>query len=238
MATKIFYNGNRIIIDGHADTADECRTLTAMCDSMILSDDFETVVYEKGHAVFERVRGGESKMFDDLETRVGALEEALEVLTAKIGTLPEGKNSVIEYVDDSNTLSGNSMKKATEALLAAEAANAKASNAEQLALNSFYMAQEAMGAVTQISESVSASIERAENAANRAEEAAKKSEDETERFEDVAAEINEKIGNLPGGATIIEFFNTVKTTAEAVANVPEHRLPYTAAELEAKLSLL
>lgn len=63
MSTKIFYNDNRIIIDGHADTAEECQAITAMCDEMANSDNFKTIAYEKGHAVFERVSGGDAMMF-------------------------------------------------------------------------------------------------------------------------------------------------------------------------------
>jgi hypothetical protein len=63
MATKIFYNENRIIVDGHADTAEECRAITAMCDSMANNENFKTIVYEEGHAVFEQVSGGENMMF-------------------------------------------------------------------------------------------------------------------------------------------------------------------------------
>ena len=63
MATKIFYNEKRIIIDGHADSAEECQAITAMCDSMANNENFKTIVYEEGHAVFEQVSGGESEMF-------------------------------------------------------------------------------------------------------------------------------------------------------------------------------
>lgn len=63
MATKIFYNDNRIIIDGHADTAEECQAITAMCDSLANDKNFKTVVYEEGHAVFEQISGGDSMMF-------------------------------------------------------------------------------------------------------------------------------------------------------------------------------
>lgn len=63
MATKIFYNDNRIIIDGHADTPTECQAITAMCDSLANDENFKTIVYEKGHAVFERIDGGDAMMF-------------------------------------------------------------------------------------------------------------------------------------------------------------------------------
>ena len=267
MATKILYNGNRIIIDGHADTAEECQAITAMCDSMLQSDDFETIVYEKGHAVFERVRGGESKMFDTLEDRVAALE-------ALIGTLPEGKNTVVEYIDEAKTIGQSGLTKGTEGLLAAEAANAKASNAEQLAINAFYAAQEAAGVAQNTANNMSDAIKRAEDAANEAESWGKKAEDAADDAEEVgqagltkaneallAAEsamakasngeqlalnalyaANEalgKIGTLAEGKNnVVEYIDEVRSTAEAVANAPEHKLPYTAAELEAKLSQL
>lgn len=63
MATKIFYNDNRIIIDGHADTPEECQAITAMCDSLANDENFKTIIYEKGHAVFERIDGGDAMMF-------------------------------------------------------------------------------------------------------------------------------------------------------------------------------
>ena len=267
MATKILYNGNRIIIDGHADTAEECQAITAMCDSMLQSDDFETIVYEKGHAVFERVRGGESKMFDTLEDRVAALE-------VLIGTLPEGKNTIVEYIDEAKELGQAGLTKGNEGLLAAEASNAKASNAEQLALNAFYAAQEGVQIATQLQSDMEDAIARAENGAKRAEEAEKKAEEAQEAAEaagqvglnkaneaQVTAEAamakasngeqlalnalyaaNEalgKIGTLAEGKNnVVEYIDEVRSTAEAVANAPEHKLPYTAAELEAKLSQL
>lgn len=66
MATKIFYNDNRIIIDGHADTPQECQAITAMCDEMANSENFKTIVYEQGHAVFEQISGGDSSLFLEL----------------------------------------------------------------------------------------------------------------------------------------------------------------------------
>lgn len=81
MATKIFYNDNRIIIDGHADTPQECQAITAMCDSLANDENFKTIVYEKGHAVFERVSGGDAMMFE-------ALQVQLNELSAYVKTLP------------------------------------------------------------------------------------------------------------------------------------------------------
>ena len=102
MATKIFYNQNRIIIDGHAETAEECRAITAMCDSMANNENFKTIIYEEGHAVFEQVSGGDSMMFAmqdyvltsryDSETGYSAAE-----LVAK-GTIKARLNDLEEQV--------------------------------------------------------------------------------------------------------------------------------------------
>lgn len=56
--TKIKILDDRIIFDGHADTREECETITLMCDNLAESKDFKTVKYEKGYAEFEKVRGG------------------------------------------------------------------------------------------------------------------------------------------------------------------------------------
>lgn len=88
MSTKIFYNDDRIIIDGHAESAEGCKAITAMCDSLANDENFKTIVYEKGHAVFERVDGGDAMMFAmqdyvltaryDAETGYSAAELAMK----------------------------------------------------------------------------------------------------------------------------------------------------------------
>lgn len=104
MATKIFYNDNRIIIDGHADTAEECKAITAMCDIMANNENFKTIVYEEGHAVFERVDGGDAMMFamqdyvfqskydaevgEDYPTVKGTIAKRLEYLDDAVGYFP------------------------------------------------------------------------------------------------------------------------------------------------------
>lgn len=80
MATKIFYNDNRIIIDGHADSAEECKAITAMCDELANSENFKTIVYEEGHAVFEQINGGDSEMFAALEAQIAALKQQVAAI--------------------------------------------------------------------------------------------------------------------------------------------------------------
>lgn len=53
--TNIKILKDRIIFDGHADTRQECETITLMCDNIARSKDFKTVRYESGYAEFEKV---------------------------------------------------------------------------------------------------------------------------------------------------------------------------------------
>lgn len=53
--TNIKILKDRIIFDGHADTRQECETITLMCDNLARSKDFKTVRYESGYAEFEKV---------------------------------------------------------------------------------------------------------------------------------------------------------------------------------------
>ena len=46
---------DRIIFDGHADTAKECETITLMCDELARSEEFRTIEYRRGYAEFEKV---------------------------------------------------------------------------------------------------------------------------------------------------------------------------------------
>lgn len=54
---------DRIIFDGHADTRQECETITLMCDNLSKSKDFKTVRYESGYAEFEKVGKTEELKF-------------------------------------------------------------------------------------------------------------------------------------------------------------------------------
>ncbi len=53
--TNIKFLKNRIIIDGHADTKQECETITLLCDNLAKSKDFKTVRYKSGYAEFVKV---------------------------------------------------------------------------------------------------------------------------------------------------------------------------------------
>ena len=53
--TNIKFLKDRIIIDGHADTKEQCETITLLCNNLAKSKDFKTVRYEGGYAEFEKV---------------------------------------------------------------------------------------------------------------------------------------------------------------------------------------
>ena len=61
--TNIKMLNDRIIFDGHADSRQECETITLMCDNLAKSKDFKTVRYESGYAEFEKVGKTEELKF-------------------------------------------------------------------------------------------------------------------------------------------------------------------------------
>ena len=94
--TKIKMLKDRIIFDGHADSRQECETITLMCDNLAKSKDFKTVRYESGYAEFEKV---------------GKTEELKFALPAK-GTVTVVFDSHITKVENSYgsvTTSGNTL---------------------------------------------------------------------------------------------------------------------------------
>ena len=65
--SKILIEGNKVIIDGHANDLETCNTLTNLCDELSTSEKFRTVKYESGYGEFESVSDNEEKKFDDPE---------------------------------------------------------------------------------------------------------------------------------------------------------------------------
>lgn len=61
--SKILIEGNKVIIDGHANDLDTCNTLTNLCDELSKSEKFRTVKYESGYGEFESVSENEDKKF-------------------------------------------------------------------------------------------------------------------------------------------------------------------------------
>lgn len=235
MSTKIFYNDNRIIIDGHADTPTECQAITAMCDSMANSENFKTIVYERGHAVFERVNGGDALMFEECncdlslylsrneasmlyetkeahELSIAMLQSAIDQINSKIG-YPDIENygTIGDQLYNLNSTITEVMQLAEKAIeLAVEAKEAaadKATSAELTALDTRVIALE-------------------ESAGDS--EAITALETRVTALEDSTAD-SEAITALE---TRVDFVESMVST---IGNKTEVALPYTADELIAKL---
>ena len=61
--SKILIEGNKVIIDGHANDLETCNTLTNLCNELSTSDKFRTVKYESGYGEFESVSDNKEKKF-------------------------------------------------------------------------------------------------------------------------------------------------------------------------------
>ena len=46
---------DRVIIDGHEPTKEQCETMTLLANALAESESFKTVKYESGYAEFEKV---------------------------------------------------------------------------------------------------------------------------------------------------------------------------------------
>lgn len=61
--TKITTYNRGIIIDGHADTKEECETITLLCDSLAKDKNFKQVAYDDGYAAFQKIGKAERLRF-------------------------------------------------------------------------------------------------------------------------------------------------------------------------------
>lgn len=61
--TKITTYNRGIIIDGHADTKEECETITLLCNSLAKDENFKQVAYDDGYAAFQKVGKAERLRF-------------------------------------------------------------------------------------------------------------------------------------------------------------------------------
>lgn len=46
---------DRVIIDGHEPTKEQCETMTLLANALAESENFKTVKYESGYAEFEKI---------------------------------------------------------------------------------------------------------------------------------------------------------------------------------------
>lgn len=61
--TKIITSNNDIIIEGHANTKEECETITLLCDCLSKDKNFNQIAYDNGYAKFEKVGHTEKLKF-------------------------------------------------------------------------------------------------------------------------------------------------------------------------------
>lgn len=61
--TKITTYNRGIIIDGHADTKEECETITLLCNSLAKDENFKQVAYDDGYAAFQKIGKAERLRF-------------------------------------------------------------------------------------------------------------------------------------------------------------------------------
>lgn len=91
--TNIKLLNDRIIFDGHADTRQECETITLMCDNLAKSKDFKTVRYESGYAEFEKVEKAQELMFAPAQSSVTIIFDShvtkIDYIVAASSMLPE-----------------------------------------------------------------------------------------------------------------------------------------------------
>ena len=103
--TNIQFLKDRIIIDGHAETKQECETITLLCDNLAKSKDFKTVRYESGYAEFEKVgatnglmfapaKGSVTIIFDSHITKIDYIVAASSSLPEVTGTLTSSGQSI------------------------------------------------------------------------------------------------------------------------------------------------
>lgn len=70
--TDIRFLKDRVVFDGHAQSIEECDTITTVCDVLKNSSDFKTVRYENGYAEFERVGASKELKFAPDTTNIPA----------------------------------------------------------------------------------------------------------------------------------------------------------------------
>ena len=96
--TNIQFLKDRIIIDGHAETKEQCETITLLCDNLAKSKDFKTVRYESGYAEFEKVGATNGLMFAPAQSSVTIIFDShvtkIDYIVAASSFLPEATGTL------------------------------------------------------------------------------------------------------------------------------------------------
>lgn len=96
--TNIQFLKNRIIIDGHAETKEQCETITLLCNNLAKSKDFKMVHYENGYAEFEKVGATNGLMFAPAQSSVTIIFDSpvtkIDYIVAASSFLPEATGTL------------------------------------------------------------------------------------------------------------------------------------------------
>lgn len=108
--TNIQFLKDRIIIDGHAETKQECETITLLCDNLAKSKDFKTVRYESGYAEFEKVGATNGLMFAPAQSSVTIIFDShvtkIDYIVAASSFLPEATGTLTSSGQSIDTTEG------------------------------------------------------------------------------------------------------------------------------------
>ena len=108
--TNIQFLKDRIIIDGHAETKQECETITLLCDNLAKSKDFKTVRYESGYAEFEKVGATNGLMFAPAQSSVTIIFDShvtkIDYIVAASSFLPEAAGTLTSSGQSIDTTEG------------------------------------------------------------------------------------------------------------------------------------
>lgn len=108
--TNIKILKDRIIFEGHADSRQECETITLMCDNLAQSKDFKTVRYESGYAEFEKVGATNRLMFAPAQSSVTIIFDShvtkIDYIVAASSFLPEATGTLTSSNQSIDTTEG------------------------------------------------------------------------------------------------------------------------------------
>lgn len=107
--TKITTYNRGIIIDGHADTKEECETITLLCNSLAKDENFKQVAYDDGYAAFEKIGKAERLRFAPPVGHATPITVNGDVITINTDVNDEIWQSNAEKNLDVYSISGNTV---------------------------------------------------------------------------------------------------------------------------------
>ena len=99
---------DRVIIDGHEPTKEQCETMTLLANALAESNNFKIVEYRDGYAEFEKVGKAEKLKFAEEGTEIVVNSTTLETTLHTAGKYCD-KNILVKS-SDSNLIAENIKK--------------------------------------------------------------------------------------------------------------------------------